>query len=303
MPKIAGRTHDVPVDVVYDPNVILPGVRQLHYYGGLGVETIVTRRAVRTLSRYNLPAVGVILRFTLDPTVANLERTVVEVPQYIAAIFNERVGDRPDTPIDLFGDSQGGAVVLMAASKAPERYGAIAASKPAGFNSDMLGNTLKERRREFYIRFAIRNRRQVEQNVIRDPTNLIVTFEVSKRLFGDAFRMFPPCSHLAGKLNYALGLDLTALPNGFEPLSKLAETHPLAIFAGRTDPLFQVHEYRTTLRRAGLENLLHIMPGSHTSPGNRGGIEQTGPVAVWFHEIRAKEGACRARRTWANATS
>ena len=44
----------------------------------------------KTTNRHNLPAVGVILRFTLDPTVANFERTVVEAPQYIAEIFNER---------------------------------------------------------------------------------------------------------------------------------------------------------------------------------------------------------------------
>jgi hypothetical protein len=64
--------------------------------------------AVKTPNRHNLPPVGVILRFTLDPTVANFERTVVEVSQYIAEIFNERVGTLPTTPIDLFGDSGGG---------------------------------------------------------------------------------------------------------------------------------------------------------------------------------------------------
>jgi hypothetical protein len=73
----------------------------------------------------------------------------------------------------------------------------------------------------------------------------------------------------------------------------LAEDHPFAVFAGTTDPLFRINEYRNALARVGAEDLLHEIEGSHANLNNRGGRQQLVVIADWVKSERDKRSKSR----------
>lgn len=268
---IDGRKYDVPIDIITNSSE-----PEVHFYGGLGEETHATTRAVQMLGDLNIRAAGVILPFHhLEPTQANIRRTVVEAPHVIVQEMNNRIGKPADTKVNLVGKSQGGGLVLLTASEAPELFNAIASWAPAGLTNEFLGTSVSDRQRQFLWRLIARNNMRLEQWLIPGTGNPTGGWEIVKRAASDirAHRLEP-------KLRFAMDID-----DAPERTKTLAFDHPLRIFAGEQDPVFKVAEILHTLGRVGLEGVVKTIPGSHASLLTKMAKTQLAIIVDWLKPV------------------
>lgn len=244
---------------------------QTHVYLGVGEGRFASRSTLKALSQLGIESTAVILPFHYLPCEpVNIERTLIEVPQLLSQKLTERAGTHG--PVSLLGHSQGGGGIIIAASEAPELYNAVGAWSPVALTSKALGKELPEQRLEFFKRFLLQNSVRIEQIPLLHPGNLIAGLEIFSFIAHDAFgkRLIP-------KLNYALTVD------GLDKITKLAQKlEHVAIFGAIHDPVFKITEYAEALAAVGLEHLLHIVPGSHSSPLTKPGQAQLEAVGAWL---------------------
>ncbi len=287
-PKVNGLVRDVPVGIVLHPDALKQEQDQLHLYGGLGEEMMATKRGVRRLGGLGLPSVGVVLQFnSLPADSVNIERTLVEAPLAVAREYNIRAGNREDRAVDLEGHSQGGGAALFAATRTPEAFGAVAAWSPVGLTPEAFGDTLEAKRAEFIKRLAIKNNLKIEQNPLLYPAILLGGYEVGKRAASDFIARDETTGQrrLYSKLAFGLSIDIS------EEVAELAQDHDVAVFAGKTDPVFEIDEYRASLSKVGAEDLIIEIPGSHTNLNTRASGKQMAPIADWLKDVRSRRQA------------
>lgn len=274
-PKIDGQIRDVPIDVLTNDQA--PDV---HFYGGLGEKHLATQAGVNILGELGLKTAGVYLTFdVLEPTRANIQRTIQEAPIAVVQQLNEQAGRPADTKTKLIGKSQGGGVVFTTASQAPELYGAIGSLAPVGLNREFLGSTLDERRQEFYKRLAFINLLRSEQNPLLHPGNLPAGYELGRQVISDILARFEGHSRLKAKVDLAMEMDLA------DDIKRLVSDHNIRIFVGEKDPIFKPFEIVQTLGQVGLTDLVETVPGSHSSTLTRTGKAQLTRVGQWIRSV------------------
>jgi pimeloyl-ACP methyl ester carboxylesterase len=273
-PKIDGRRYDVPIDYLANDEVA-----DLHLYPGFGEERRSTERAIQLLSEIGVPTAGVVLPFhILEPTIANLHRTIIEAPVAIAETLNEQANRPTCSPVNIIGKSQGGGVALATAAEAPELFGALGIISPVGLTPESFGDTASQRRRNFIWRLGVVNSFTLSMNPLLDPGNFTATREVLKRTLDDV-----RAGRLKNKLDLAFSLDLT------DSVKQLAEDHPIKIFVGEKDKVFRPNELRQSLGRIGCEDLLELTEGSHVPILNHRGAQQLTIAGNWIKAIRSGE--------------
>lgn len=287
-PVVDGIKRDVPVEFVAN-NLALqnPQARQLHVYPGLGEERRTATHTMQVLDSVGMPAIAIILPFHhLEPTYANIERIPREVPIHFAKERNLETGQEEAEVKDLFGNSQGGGAVLMAAQESPEQFGSLAINGPIGLNPEAFGDDSTSdwaKRFRFIWRLGIRNALLGDQQPIhiigkprRDPGNSSGKTEVWRRVISD-FRD----DRLWPKLDAALALSLE------ENVKSLRIDHPLRIFLGERDPLFRLAELLATLGKVGCEDLVEVVPGaSHSLLMGNAGTRRVIDIAKWVQKSR-----------------
>lgn len=276
-PEIEGRTHNVPVSIQYTGAALAEGSSQTHLYLGLGEEETAGPLGLEVARTNGIDAVNVIYRFEALPcTRANIERTVIEVPHMVSRALNERAGNPADTPVDLMGSSQGGGGVIMTASEAPEKFGAIATLGPVGLTPEAFGDHPFEKKARFMWRLAVVNGLlRPENTVLRDRGNWEALRAVGGRAVKDIVSR-----RLGPKLDFALSQSLAT------DVARLATDHDIAIFATTKDPVFRIHELRAALEGVGASSLLHEIPGPHATVFNRAGRTALSHAVGWLYDAQ-----------------
>lgn|GEM_PF-3593671 len=288
-PIVDGVEKYVPLDFVVNNEALRnPTAKQVHVYAGIREEGRAAIHAMEVLDGLQMPASAIILPFQyLEPTPANIERVILEGPVSFATHQNIKSGKKEDSPVDLFGSSQGGGAVIMTANETPELFDAIAARAPVGLNQEAFGDvndsTDFTRRLKFMYRFAVENAVKSGQMPLHfksphiDMGNVFGQYEAIKGLINDvgAHRLGP-------KLDFALSRSLAGA------VSKLRdEDHPINIFVGEDDPVFRLSEIIATLGKVGCDDLITPMEGaSHSAIMSNAGTRQLEMAANWLKSTR-----------------
>jgi pimeloyl-ACP methyl ester carboxylesterase len=274
-PRVDGRQRDFVVNTYMTEGADAPNADQTHVYLGLGEERFASKGALKTLGKNGLAAISVVLPFHhLPPEPKYFEQVLEEVPIAFAVEMQERTDS--NKPASLIGHSQGGGVVLIAGSQAPDLFDNIAAISPVGLNGNFMGDTPEAKRAEFIKRFMVYNAIMHTSQWPHHLGNFVAGPEIGSRVAKDIYqKRFVP------KLNYALNVDGV-------PIVEAAVDGGcnVAVFAAENDPVFPPSELRASLETAGLEHLLTTVPGSHSSPLVRGGRKQFEIAAQWIVNSR-----------------
>lgn len=274
--KVDGRIHDIPVITSWHADATRDTAQQYHVYGGLGCEQLGTRRMIRRISEQGLVgAAGVVIDFRhLPPSEANIMRAIKEVPVAAAVAFNEASNNSTDSHVNVLGHSQGGGVVLLNVTEAPELFGAVAAIAPVGINRASFGHRPSEKLKTFSKRYFQNAFLKIDQNVLIHPSNIPSVYEGGKMIIGDALH-----GRAHRKINFALDIDL--IPG----VQRIAEGHSVRIFAGENDPIFRLSELCASLGECGLAHLIEVVPGSHTFPTSSTQAAQLKPAVNWLKTV------------------
>jgi hypothetical protein len=247
-------------------------------FGGYGEERGALTRGVEYYGALGIAAIAPVLQF--DDR-RHFDHMSTEVPLAVAAAYNEEAGLPAETPFDGIGKSLGGAVLIRAASFAPERCDVLALHSPIGLTNESFGNSPGQRRDVFVPRLTVYNRMLLDQNPWLDPGNNTALAEGEKRAKKDIKRGVADA-----KVDYVLGLDL-----GPDLRDLVKSGHSVGVFAGVSDPVIRLTEYRKALESLGLRDRLVEMPGSHALMGNRACRRQQEVIARWLHSLRSGQEA------------
>lgn len=271
--------------------------RWLLFMAGLGEGNVASRHAARVFDELDIPAT--VLNLPLDsfePTNLNLETVANELPVALASFLNED----NDRPVDLMGNSQGGAAALMTGSSAPEVFGHIDVIRPLGLNRQALGITsedpsqaeLRQARRKFYFRLGVQNTFRGDQSYVHftrrpviDGGNMIGQSEI----LADVGRSWI-ARRLKAKLNAGLSLNLAQ-----KAIDLHESGHDTTLWVADRDPLFRLSEILQTLGALGIDGiesgLVVPFPGSHSSIRSSAGTQQLRMVGEEYLDRKVQKAA------------
>lgn len=213
-------------------------------------------------------------RGELDLTPANIERIATEVPELVAVealrIINKDRKEVDAFPsIGMIARSQGGAPGIRAASENKDLFDAVALIMPFGLNNEQLGRTTKERRIRVLCRLALA---AAKANPF-DYGNFRSSAEVSSYMLQSIVR-----GDLIDNLDAALSFDLV------DEVKELADCRDVAVFVGKSDPLFKANELSQNLSDSSVD----VIPvkGTHNTPGSRRGRQHLSTAYDWLQSSK-----------------
>ncbi len=276
-PTVYGKKKDIPIECLVGSNALTSKTDPVHLYTGYGEEKLAISSAIKMLDDLERPAIGVRLPDSFSRDRATLEMTAIEAPRAVAQWFNERLGKATEDPVDVIGHSKGAGALLMAGVHAPEQYGVMGLIGPIGITNKYLGETERQRIKNYFLRIAVLNTLTPDHSPITDPTNILSFYEFAINIAKDIKN-----GVIKTKLDLAFSLDLA------NNVASLAKDHAIRLFLGEDDKLFTTDEYKDCLGKDVFENNTVIIPGSHSAMISRMGRRQLHIASDWRESVRTE---------------